>query len=107
MNVKFPKDFYFNTRFNYNIFLNERFGFNQKQPIWNASVYKQLGKSKKAEIRLTANDIFNRNLGISQFANQNSYSESRTETLARYFMLSFTYNMRGVKSQMRKSGGGW
>ena len=44
MNVKFPKDFYFNTRFNYNIFLNERFGFNQKQPIWNASVYKQLGK---------------------------------------------------------------
>ena len=107
MNVKFPKDFYFNSRFNYNIFLNERFGFNQKQPIWNASVYKQLGKSKKAEIRLTANDIFNRNLGISQFASQNYYSESRTETLARYFMLSFTYNMRGVKNQMRRSGGGF
>jgi Outer membrane protein beta-barrel family/Carboxypeptidase regulatory-like domain len=107
MNVKFPKDFFLNTRFNYNVFLNERFGFNQKQPIWNAAIYKQLGKSKKAEIRLTANDILNRNLNISQFANQNSYSESRTETLARYFMLSFTYNMRGVKSQMRRSGGGW
>jgi Outer membrane protein beta-barrel family/Carboxypeptidase regulatory-like domain len=107
MNVKFPKDFFLNTRFNYNVFLNERFGFNQRQPIWNAAIYKQLGKSKKAEIRLTANDILNRNLNISQFANQNSYSESRTETLARYFMLSFTYNMRGVKSQMRRSGGGW
>ncbi len=107
MNVKFPKDFYLNTRINYNIFINERFGFNQRQPIWNAAIYKQLGKSKKAEIRLTANDILNRNLNISQFANQNSYSESRTETLARYFMLSFTYNMRGVKSQMRRSGGGW
>lgn len=107
MNVKFPKDFFLNTRINYNVFINERFGFNQKQPIWNAAIYKQLGKSKKAEIRLTANDILNRNLNISQFANQNSYSESRTETLARYFMLSFTYNMRGVKSQMRRSGGGF
>lgn len=107
MNVKFPKDFFLNTRINYNVFINERFGFNQRQPIWNAAIYKQLGKSKKAEIRLTAYDILNRNLNISQFANQNSYSESRTETLARYFMLSFTYNMRGVKSQMRRSGGGW
>ena len=107
MNVKFPKDFYFNTRFNYNVFLNERFGFNQKQPIWNASIYKQFGKSKKTEVRLTANDIFNRNLGISQYASQNFVSEQRTETLARYFMLSFTYNMRGVKSQMRKNNNGW
>jgi hypothetical protein len=105
MNVKFPKDFYLNTRFNYNIFLNERFGFDQRQPIWNAAIYKQIGKSKKAEVRLTAYDIFNRNLGISQFASQNFVSERRTETLARYFMLSLTYNMRGVKNQMKR--GGW
>ncbi len=104
MNVKFPKDFYLNSRFSYNIFLNERFGFDQKQPILNAAIYKQVGKSKKTEIRFTAYDIFNRNLGISQFASQNFVSERRTETLARYFMLSFTYNMRGVKNQMKRSG---
>lgn len=107
MNVRFPKDFFFNTKFNYNIFLNERFGFNQKQPILNASVYKLLGKAKKMEVRFTANDIFNKNLGISQFASNNFVSEQRTATLARYFMLSFTYNMRGIKATIPKRGGGW
>jgi hypothetical protein len=68
----------------------------------NMSVYRVVGKAQKAEIRFTAYDIFKRNLGITQSANQNFVSQERVQTLSRYFMLSFTYNMRGVKAQIRK-----
>ncbi|MCY7352512.1 MAG: outer membrane beta-barrel family protein [Cytophagaceae bacterium] len=105
MNVQFPKNFYLNSNFNYRVYLNERFGFDQRVPILNLSVYKHLLKDKKAELRLTAYDVFNQNVGVSQSATQNYVSEERIVTLARYFMLSFTYNMRGVKSQMRRQGG--
>jgi hypothetical protein len=103
MNVKGPKDIYLSARFNYRTFKNDQFGFDQKLPILNLSVYKVMLKSKKGEIRLTANDVFKRNLGISQQVNQNYYTESRVATLSRYFMLSFTYNMRGVTASVRRN----
>ena len=102
MNVKFPKGIYFNTKFNYRVYKNARFGFDQKIPLMNMSVYKIVGKAQKAELRFTAYDIFKRNLGITQSASQNYVSQEQIQTLSRYFMLSFTYNMRGIKAQVRK-----
>ena len=104
MNVALPKNIYFNSTFNYNVFINRRFGFDQRLPILNLSVYKMFLKDNKAEIRLSAYDVFNRNVGISQSATQNYVSDERVQTLARYFMLTFTYNVRGMKAKMRKGG---
>lgn len=103
MNVKMPKEIYFNGRLSYRTYVNSQFGFNQKQPILNLSVYKIILKNKRGEVRLTANDVFKKNLGISQYATQNYYTESRVSTLSRYFMLSFTYNMRGMTANVRRS----
>lgn len=97
MNIKFPKDFYLDVKFNYNRYENESFGFDQKVPILNAFVYKLLGKAKKWEVRLSAYDIFKQNQTISQYAGQNYVSTGRIETLSRYFLLGVTYNMRGVE----------
>lgn len=105
MNIRLPKSFFINSNFNYQIYVNNRFGFNQQVPILNTSIYKILGKSKKAEIRLSLYDAFNRNLGVSQFANQNYVSQERIQTLARYGMLSFTYNMRGMNTNIKRRGG--
>ena len=102
MNIKMPKDIFFNTKFNYRVYKNERFGFDQKIPLMNMAVYKIVGKAKKAEIRFTAYDIFKRNLGITQTTGQNNVSQEQILTLSRYFMLGFTYNMRGVKATIRK-----
>jgi len=103
MNIKMPKEVYFNARFNYNSYVNNQFGFDQKQPILNLSVYKIVLKNKRGEVRLTANDVFKKNLGISQSATSNYYMETRTRTLSRYFMLSFTYNMRGMSASVKRS----
>ncbi|WP_353718262.1 TonB-dependent receptor [Dyadobacter sp. 676] len=105
MNFKLPKDIYFNSRFNYNRYVNDRFGFNQDMPILNVSIYKTMLKSKKGEIRLSAFDLFNKNRGISQSAYQNFVSQEQVRTLARYFMLSFAYNMRGMSHSVRRKGG--
>ena len=107
MNFKMPKDIYFNSRFSYNSFVNKRFGFDQSMPILNLSVYKTMLKSKKGEIRLSAYDLFNKNRGISQSAFGNVVSQEQVRTLARYFMLSFTYNMRGVNNSVRRKGYGF
>ncbi|WP_425637893.1 outer membrane beta-barrel protein [Algoriphagus yeomjeoni] len=102
MNIKFPKDFYLDVKFNYNRYENESFGFDQKVPILNAFVYKLLGKAKKWEVRLSAYDIFKQNQTISQYAGQNYVSTGRIETLSRYFLLGVTYNMRGVEVKNRR-----
>ena len=104
MNYKLPSSYYFNSRLTWNTFKNERFDFNQSQPILNLSVYKIFLKDNKGELRLTAYDVFNQNLGISQFASQNFVSNQQVRTLARYFMLSFTYNMRGISAKIRREG---
>lgn len=104
MNVNFLTSVYFSARFNLNTYVNNRFGFNRNQPILNLSLYKIMLKSKKGEIRLSAYDVFNQNQGIRQYASQNFVTTEQVSTLARYFMLSFTYNMRGVTGSVRKRG---
>lgn len=102
MNMQLPKSFFFSTNLNYQIYKNERFGFDQNLPILGAAIWKQFGEKKRAEVRFSAYDILNKNQGISQNASQNFISTRQVETLAQYFMLSFTYNMRGVEGNIRK-----
>ncbi len=105
MNLKLPRDIYFNGALNYNIFDNPRQGFYLDQPILNLALYHLLLKNKRAEIRLTAFDVFNKNQGIRVYTSQNFATHEQIQTLGRYFMLSFTYNMRGVTANMRRQGG--
>ncbi|WP_019990521.1 outer membrane beta-barrel protein [Rudanella lutea] len=104
MNIRLPGDFYINSNLNYRVFINERFGFNQHVPILNASVYKILGKEKRWEVRGTLYDALNRNLGVNLSAFQNFVTNERVQTISRYGMLTLTYNMRGVKAQMKRQG---
>ena len=105
-NVKLPGGIFVSSNFNYLLYRNHRFGFERNLPIWNAAVYRLVGKAKKMEVRLSAFDMLNRNVNVSQYAGPTSVFNSSTRTLARYFMLSMTYNMRGVKASVRK-GNGW
>jgi hypothetical protein len=102
MNIKLPMEFYWSTNLNYRIYKNESFGFDQNIPILGMTAYKLIGEKKRAEIRFSAYDIFNKNQGISQYASQNFVSTREVQTLARYFMISFTYNMRGVSDSIKK-----
>ncbi len=97
MNLKLPAQFYFDTNLNYSIYRNDRFGFDQRIPIWNAFAYKLLGEQKKWELRFSAFDILKRNVRITQQASQNFVLFRELNSLSRYFMMGVTYNMRGVE----------
>ena len=101
----FIKGFYFESNFNYRTYTNDRYGFNQTVPIWNASVRKLMLKDNRLELRLSAFDIFNKNVNIQQFGSANYYSSTFAPTLSRYFLLGFTYNLRGHDDKLKKDGG--
>ncbi|GAB4021624.1 outer membrane beta-barrel protein [Spirosoma koreense] len=102
LTLKLPSDFYINTNLNYRVNKNEQLNFDLRIPLWNTSIYHILGKAKRAEVRLTAIDMLNRNVAVSLNRGIN-YTQSETiQTLARYFTIGFTYNMRGVSAKMRR-----
>ncbi len=103
LNVNFGKNTFFSYNFDYRIYENKTRGLYQEMPILNLSVFKYVGKAQKSEIRVTVYDVFKKNLGVNQNAFQNFVSFEKTRTLSQYVMLSYTYNMRGLSSPIRKN----
>lgn len=99
-----PKGFFFATDFNYTVNSQRSAGFNVKIPLWNASISKQLLKFNRGELKLSARDLLNRNVGISRNTNNNYIEDSRVLTLRRFFLLSFTYSLSKVG--LNNAGGG-
>jgi hypothetical protein len=104
MKWNFAKKLFFESNLDYNHYRNDRFGFNQDIPIFNASVRRLFLKDNKLEMRLAAFDIFNKRRSIVQQGNQNYVYQQTALTLARYFMLSVSYNMRGHADKIKKNG---
>ena len=75
------------------------FETNNEQVIINASIARNLLKSKKLQIYIAAFDLLNQNSGINQSYFLNYYEQERTATLARYAM-------GGLKYSFQKLGGG-
>ena len=93
-----------NSDFTLSTFNNDRLALDQEVPILNLSIYKQFLKGNRGEVRVSLYDAFNQNVSINQFASNFFFSQSRTVTLARYGLLSFTYNIKGLKSGIKKDG---
>jgi hypothetical protein len=100
---QFVTRMFFESNFNYSVYKNDQYGFDQAVPLWNASVRRIIGKNNKFEMRLAAFDILNKNVNVNQYATKNYVQASNTNTLARYFMLSISYNMKGFESKIQKN----
>lgn len=100
---QFVSRMFLESNFNYSVYKNEKFNFDQSVPLWNASVRRIIGKKNKFEMRLAAFDLFNKNVDINQYAGRNYIEQSNANTLARYFMLSLTYNMKGFENKLQKN----
>lgn len=95
---------FFETSLNYNNYRNDRLGFNRDIPILDCSIRRLLFKDNKVEVRLAAFDVFNKRQTITQQGYQNYVTNQTSITLARYFMLSLTYNMKGHVDKLKKRG---
>ena len=67
--------------------------------IMNASIEQQLFKKKNGIIKFAAYDLFKQNSNISRSVNANSITDTRSNRLTRYFMLTFTYRLQKFAGQ--------
>ena len=98
------KKTYLETTYKFTNYSNKKLDFSQNLHLLNISVRQVIGKKNKWELRAAAIDVLNNNKYIRQGAAVN-YIEYRTApTLARYFMLTVSYNIKGfeVKNTEKK-----
>ena len=101
-NAKLFAGFFTSASLNYSRYINERFDQDRVIPILNASIYRHFLPKNQLEVRFSIYDGFNENVGFNQSAYGISVSQSTVESLARYGLLSLTYNIRGMKTDVRK-----
>lgn len=81
------------------VYSKEVFGEQRIIPLWRASITRYLLKNNKGQLKFSAADLLNRNIGISRSSQFNYIEEERVRNLARYFMLSFSYSLSGFKRE--------
>ena len=99
------KSFNVTTQFKYDVYKDDNFDTDQAVPIWNASVSYAFLKSKAMNIKLTALDMLNKNVGFARSGSDNYFEETTRDVLGTYYMLSLTYTLNGNKGPKRSSDG--
>lgn len=90
----FWKGLRFNTSLNYNKNTGITQDYAQEFLVWNLSFGKKMMKNQQAELTFMAYDVMNKGLNISRSVTDMYITDSQTNMLRQYFMLSFTYNIR-------------
>ncbi len=85
------------TDINHQVFKGISGGFNNNFLLWNAGVGYKFLKKRAAELRLTAFDMLKQNNSLSRNITETYYEDVQTNVLQRFYMLTFTYNLRAFK----------
>lgn len=94
---------------NYNYLYNPRVpqGFQKNSNLLSLSLARQFLKKDKGEIKLSCYDIFNQNISTTRYVNQNTITDTQSQIVKRYFMLTlqFKFNKSTVKSDDKMAAG--
>ncbi len=107
--VDIPKGWVLRYDFDYTVNKGLASTVSRNLAIMNTSVEKQIFKKKNGIIRLSAYDLFNQNTNVNRSVNANAITDTRSNRLTRYFMLTLTYRLQkfqGQRPQNNKRGGG-
>ena len=107
--IDFPGGIIFRYDFQYIINNGLAESVSKDIALLNASLEKTLFKKKNGFLRFSGFDLFNQNTNINRTVTGNNITDTRTNRLTRYFMLSFTYRLnrfQGQQSGNRQQGGG-
>ena len=69
-------------------------GYNQRLVLWNLALARQFFANQQAELKLEVHDLLNQNRSLVRNATETYVEDVRSRVLQRYFLLSFTYNLR-------------
>ncbi|HEY5745457.1 MAG TPA: outer membrane beta-barrel family protein [Chryseolinea sp.] len=92
-NLTFLKNFSFNGTFDYLVYQSITNDYKQAIPLLNFSVSRFLLKNKSGELKFAVNNVLDKSLGVSQTADVNYFQRQVTNSLGRYYMLTFVYTL--------------
>ena len=93
------KKTFLEASYRFSNYTNKKMEFNQNIHRLDVSVRQVIGKKNQWELRLAAMDILNQNQLIRQVAAVNYIEYRISPTLARYFLLTAAYNIRGFETK--------
>lgn len=99
------KGLVFNTDVNHSLYSGLSSGYNQSFLLWNAAIGYKFLKNNAGELKLSVFDLLGQNTSISRTVTETYIQDKQTQVLQRYFMLTFTYNLRSFPGvQNRRVG---
>ncbi len=101
-----PFEMVLNQSLNYTINEGRAAGYNTSVPIYNASISKFFMKNKRAELKISAFDILNKNVGVSRNVSQNQIVDQSYNVINQYFLIGFTYSLQKSGLTGNSGGGG-
>lgn len=104
MVLRWPKHLIWETQFNYSYNNRIPAGLPKETFRWNAALNITMFKNESGVLKFFVNDILNRNSSISVSVNRNSITTTRNNILGRYFLATFTYNVRPAGAKKRVGG---
>lgn len=100
---RLPYDFSIQSRLNFTYYSGYGDDFKKSEVLWNASIDKKFLKKKKGTLKLQFYDILNDKNNIQRHVSGNYMSDSRSNSVNRYFMMSFSYQFNIIKSKGKKA----
>lgn len=94
LNLLFWERLVMNVDMNQTVYSGLSAGFNSNFTLLGIGLGYKFLKSKQAELRATVFDLLDQNTNISRTITETYTEDLRNNNLKRYFMLTFTYNLR-------------
>ena len=101
--LKLPFDISIQNDISYTYNSGYSASFKKTEILWNASISKQLLKNKKGTIKAQFYDILNDRSNVSRNVSAESISDMRTNSISRYFLVSFSYKFNFKKGGKDKN----
>jgi len=100
--LRWPKHLIWETQISYAYNGSIPRGYPKETIRWNGALNITMLKNEAAVLKLAVNDILDRNQSIWVSANRNTITTSENNILGRYFLATFSYNVRpaGVKKKV-------
>ncbi|MFM9944376.1 MAG: outer membrane beta-barrel protein [Bacteroidia bacterium] len=91
------KGLIFQTDLSHQYYTGLSSNYNQNFLLWNAAIGYKFLKNQAADLRLSVYDIMKQNNSIARNTTETYYEDVQTNVLQRYFMLTFSYNLKFFK----------
>ncbi|ALI99874.1 TonB-dependent receptor [Rufibacter tibetensis] len=99
-NLRFWKGFVYRTEFSHQLNAGLSSGFNTNYTLLNMSLSKKVFKSQKGEVSLSVNDLLRQNISVQRTVSDAFVQDVQSTVLQRFFMLTFSYNIRTFSGPM-------